>query len=149
MRVCKSQKGWERNHPNVIDILLFVTYYRRILISLSLTFARKKEAEKEVEAKEQENLIDHQGKAGVGVCGVVRRLESRGYVCAPDKACLLRGTRKAASNLISPESKYLHEGKRRFIMVDIYFRHFFFADRTWRNVRVAKNPAIFFENAHR
>lgn len=47
-------------------------------------------------------------------------MESRDYVCVPSKACLLRGTRKAASNLISPESKYLYGGKCRFTMVDIF-----------------------------
>jgi len=47
-------------------------------------------------------------------------VESCGYVCAFAKTCLLRGTRKAATNLISPTSKYLDGGKRRSTMVDIF-----------------------------
>jgi len=47
-------------------------------------------------------------------------VESCGYVCASAKTCLLRGTRKAATNLISPASKYLDGGKRRSTMVDIF-----------------------------
>lgn len=77
-------------------------------------------------------------------------MESHGYVCAPGKVCLLRGTRKAASNLISPESKYLREGKRHFTMVDIFptFSFSFFSiDRARLSRCVAKNCRDFSEES--
>lgn len=118
----KNGRLWiaEQKKSNLsIDIFFYSLYFFGIVSS------KKKEAEESGwEGKKKKgrtkNLIDCRGVGG----------KPRLCVCVPGKACLLRETKRmrggrAVSNLISPESKYLHGRKRRFTVVDIFPTFFF------------------------
>lgn len=114
--------------------------------SLSSTFERRRGRSKRTKGKRRNNA-EFDRLRGVGVRDGGK---PRGYVCTLSKVCLLRGTRKAASNLISPESKYLRGGKRRFFtMLDIFPT--FFSRRIARGSLRARRKisAIFPENRPR